>query len=60
MGAPTARAGQMDRFFFAKKALYIQMAREKAKNMTKKGKSSGLVIVSSVKINSVTNNGRVK
>ena len=37
IGGPTAREGQLDRFFFAKKAFHIQIVSEKAKNWTKNG-----------------------
>ena len=37
--APTAREGQMERFFFAKKAFHIQIVREKATNKYQKYKS---------------------
>ena len=36
-GAPMAREGQLDRFFFAKTAFHIQIVSEKAKNRTKNG-----------------------
>ena len=37
IGGPTAREGQLDRFFFAKMAFHIQIVSEKAKNWTKNG-----------------------
>ena len=36
-GASTAREGQMERFYFAKMAFYIQIVREKVKKWTKNG-----------------------
>ena len=36
LGAPTAREGQLSRFFFAKMAFHVQTIGEKAKNRTKK------------------------
>ena len=35
IGGPTAREGQLDRFFFAKMAFHIQIVSEKVKNRTK-------------------------
>ena len=41
IGGPTAREGQLDRFFFAKMAFHIQIVSEKAKNWTKNGQKPG-------------------
>ena len=39
-GVPAAREGQMEPFFFAKKAFQIQIVSEKAKNRTKNGQKT--------------------
>ena len=37
IGGPTARDGQLDRFFLAKMTFHIHIVSEKAKNWTKNG-----------------------